>query len=499
MRFHVLTLFPQMIEDGLSVSVLGRALKAGTVELETVDIRDFTQDKHRRVDDAPYGGGAGLLLQAQPVYDAYRHVTDRLGGKSPRTIYLTPQGRPFDQRMAEELSREEELIFLCGHYEGVDERVLEEIVTDPVSIGDYVLTGGELPAMVMIDAIARLVPGVLHNEESPEAESFERHLLEYPQYSRPEIWHGKRVPEVLFCGDHAVIEAWRLERAKERTAARRPDLYVRYEREERAIARLMKKKLLHRYLIETLRRGTAELLYEGADGVLLRERVSGVHMMTAADPEAAKRMLALLPGQPSKEFVVCQDFVPQILQDRYGMKAVTACRQAVYTGRKQLPVSLAFRKRFEIRRLTESQTSLVTAHYRLMGEDTEAYVKERIQAGAMYGAFLRGGGPAGQSAQEGPGAKAAGQFPVYGSDTQEPGELAGFIGMHNEGSLGMLEVLPPFRRQGVAAALEADAVNRLLQKGFTPYAHIIEGNGASIQLQEKLGLCFAREKVYWVS
>ena len=228
-NFHILTLFPDMVMQGLHTSILGRAADRGDISIEAVNIRDFTTDKHGKVDDYTYGGGAGMLMQAQPVYDAYQSVIDRIGGEKPRrVIYVTPQGKPFHQKMAKELSAEEELIFLCGHYEGIDERVLEEIVTDEISLGDYVLTGGELAAMVMVDAIARLVPGVLHNGESAETESFGDGLLEYPQYSRPEIWHGKRVPEILLSGDHAKVDAWRLEQALLRTKERRSDLYEKY-------------------------------------------------------------------------------------------------------------------------------------------------------------------------------------------------------------------------------------------------------------------------------
>lgn len=253
MRFSILTLFPDMVRDGLNTSILKRAAEKGLIEIKAVDIRDYTLNKHKKVDDYPYGGGAGMLMQAQPVYDAYQAVItestkdaictnteetsefteqceDAAKKKeiTPRVIYLTPQGPTFTQKMAQEFAKEEELIFLCGHYEGIDERVLEEIVTDYVSIGDYVLTGGELPAMVMIDAIARLVPGVLNNDVSAEFESFQDDLLEYPQYSRPEEWHGKKVPEVLLSGHHKNIEKWRLEQSIERTKERRPDLYEKW-------------------------------------------------------------------------------------------------------------------------------------------------------------------------------------------------------------------------------------------------------------------------------
>ena len=223
MHFHVLTLFPEMIEQGMNTSIMGRAIERGYISLKATDIRDYAANKHNKVDDTPYGGGAGMVMQAAPVYGAYEAVKEQIGYR-PRVIYLTPQGSTFSQPMAEEFAKEQDLVFLCGHYEGIDERVLEEIVTDYVSIGDYVLTGGELPAMVMMDAISRLVPGVLHNEASAEFESFQGNLLEHPHYSRPEVWHEKRVPEVLLSGHHANIEKWRREQSVIRTAERRPDL-----------------------------------------------------------------------------------------------------------------------------------------------------------------------------------------------------------------------------------------------------------------------------------
>lgn len=222
MDFHVLTLFPEMVENTVQTSITGRAVKNGKIALHTVNIRDFADNKHSRVDDYPYGGGAGMVIQAEPVYQAYQSVKKRTS--KPRCIYLTPQGKVFNQTMAEEFALEEELVFLCGHYEGIDERVLEEIVTDYVSIGDYVLTGGELAACVMIDAISRFVPGVLNNEESSQFESMQDNLLEYPHYTRPESWRGKNVPAVLLTGDHTKIEAWRLEESYKRTKERRPDL-----------------------------------------------------------------------------------------------------------------------------------------------------------------------------------------------------------------------------------------------------------------------------------
>lgn len=222
MNFHVLTLFPEMMENALNFSIMKRARDAGFIDFNIVNIRDFTADKHGSVDDYPYGGGAGMLMQAQPVYDAYLSVVGNRGHLP--TVYLTPQGEPFTQKKAQELSRFPDLIFLCGHYEGIDERVIEKIDPIEISLGDYVLTGGELPTLVLIDAISRLVPGVLHNDDSAETESFSNGLLEYPQYTRPAVWEGMEVPKILLSGDHAKVEKWRLEESKKRTEKRRPDL-----------------------------------------------------------------------------------------------------------------------------------------------------------------------------------------------------------------------------------------------------------------------------------
>lgn len=227
MRFHVLTLFPEMIEQGLGTSITGRAMENGLVSLNAVNIRDYAANKHRKVDDYTYGGGAGMLMQAQPVYDACMAVQNSLE-KPARVVYMTPQGSTFNQEMAKELAEEEDLIILCGHYEGIDERVLEEIVTDEISIGDYVLTGGELPAMVVIDTVSRLIHGVLGNGVSADTDSFMNGLLEYPQYSRPETWRGRTVPAILLSGDHAKVDRWRKEQSLKRTRERRPDLYRKY-------------------------------------------------------------------------------------------------------------------------------------------------------------------------------------------------------------------------------------------------------------------------------
>ncbi len=223
MNFHILTLFPEMVIGGLGVSITGRAMEKGVITVNAVNIRDYSKDKHRHVDDAPYGGGAGMVMQPGPVVDAYEDLCGRLL-KRPRVIYMTPQGKVFNQKIAQELAKEEDLVFLCGHYEGIDERALELICTDFLSVGDYVLTGGELPAMVMIDCISRLIPGVLNNEVSAEVESFHENLLEYPQYTRPEIYREMPVPSVLLSGHHKNIQEWRRQQSIRRTLERRPDL-----------------------------------------------------------------------------------------------------------------------------------------------------------------------------------------------------------------------------------------------------------------------------------
>ena len=231
MRFHIMTLFPDMVLNGLNTSIIGRAVKNNLLSIEAWNIRDFAFNKHNSVDDYPYGGGAGMLMQAEPVYQTYKAICEKINNdeKKPRVVYLSPQGQPFNQTMAEEFAKEDELVLLCGHYEGIDERVLEEIVTDYVSAGDYVLTGGELPAMIMVDAISRLIPGVLHNNASAEFESFQDNLLEYPHYSRPEVWHDKKVPPILLSGHHANVEKWRREQSVIRTAKWRPDLLEKAE------------------------------------------------------------------------------------------------------------------------------------------------------------------------------------------------------------------------------------------------------------------------------
>ena len=219
MKFDVLTLFPEMFEP-LKQSILGRASKNHILEFNFINMRDFSKDKHQKVDDTPYGGGAGMVIMPDIVYDAYSSILDR---ENAKVIYLSPQGKTLNQKKVQELSKMEHIILLCGHYEGIDQRVLDEIVDEEISIGDYVLTGGELPAMVLIDSVSRYVEGVL-KEDSIKEETFSNNLLEYPQYTRPEIFRGKKVPEVLLSGHHENIKKWREEKSLEITKLKRPDI-----------------------------------------------------------------------------------------------------------------------------------------------------------------------------------------------------------------------------------------------------------------------------------
>lgn len=226
MNFYVLTLFDQMIRDGVNHSIIKRAIEKGIINVETIDIRNFSDNKHKQVDDYPYGGGSGMVMKAKPIYDAFTNlVEEKELRKDVKVIYVTPQGKTLNQKIAEQLSKEKDLVILCGHYEGVDERVIEEIITDEISIGDYILTGGELPALLLIDCISRLISGVLNKESSFLNETFSDGLLEYPQYTRPEIFLDKKVPDVLLSGNHANIEKWRKEQSIIRTKNKRPDLF----------------------------------------------------------------------------------------------------------------------------------------------------------------------------------------------------------------------------------------------------------------------------------
>lgn len=223
MNFYVLTLFPEMIQEAVMTSITGRAITDEKISVKAINIRDYADNDYGQIDDYPYGGGAGMVMQAPPIYDAYQDIVKELGYK-PRVIYMTPQGKTYEQSDAKSFAEEKDIVILCGHYEGVDERVLEEIVTDNISIGDYVLTGGELPALVVIDSITRLVPGVLNNDDSAVTESFEDGLLEHPQYTRPAEFNGKEVPEILLSGNHAKIDEYRRQESLKRTYERRPDM-----------------------------------------------------------------------------------------------------------------------------------------------------------------------------------------------------------------------------------------------------------------------------------
>lgn len=235
MRFDIMTLFPELVSGVLGESIIGRAQKSGAITLECHNIREYSTDKHRRVDDTPYGGGMGMLMQAPPIYNCYEAVVKRAdesfdGKYSRRVIYMSPRGKIFDQQKAIELSSYDHLVILCGHYEGVDQRIIDEIVDEEISIGDFVLTGGELPACIVTDAVARLVPGVLSDAECHEKESISSGLLEYPQYTRPYEFHEMRVPDVLISGHHENIDKWRQEQSEQLTRERRPDLYEKYKK-----------------------------------------------------------------------------------------------------------------------------------------------------------------------------------------------------------------------------------------------------------------------------
>ena len=537
MKFHVLTLFPEMISGGLNPGIIGRAVRENIISLNVVNIRDYTLDRHGSVDDYPYGGGAGMLMQAQPVFDAWRAAlgdgvpegktiegeapegkaiegevpegkasggkvpedresdTAALKGRKARTVYVTPQGTPFTQGMAQELAGERELVFLCGHYEGIDERVLEEVVTDYVSVGDYVLTGGELPAMVMIDAIARLIPGVLGNESSAEEESFFNDLLEYPQYTRPRVWHGKSVPEELLSGNHKKVAAWRLGESRRRTEQRRPDLYRKYREKSVLIKKLLKDKRNYIHMIESLSRGLGEILCFDGDNIVIYDKKSKVCMLQAADGASAARIAAMVP-EDTELAMSLQECVNRALEER-GYRVDCATWQFLYTEKVPLPVRLknaalgqsaasgadvsqgrngapgadvsqgqsAAPGYMDIRRLGPEHLDYVSARQE---HNDCRYIKICIELGNMYGAF-------------------------------DCGKIVGFIGMHREGSIGLLYVDEPYRGRGIAEALEAFMVNRMLERGWTPYGHVVCGNKASESLQEKLGFYRAGKTVWWLS
>lgn len=474
MRFHILTLFPEMVMQGLMTSITGRAVKQNKIAIEATNIRDYTLDKHAKVDDYPYGGGAGMLMQAQPVYDAYRSVADRLpDGAKKRVIYVTPQGTPFTQQMAQDFAESDDLILLCGHYEGIDERVLEEIVTDYVSIGDYVLTGGELASMVIVDAVARLVPDVLNNDQSAETESFHGNLLEYPQYSRPEVWHDKKVPEVLLSGNQKKIGEWRLEQSMQRTRQRRPDLYEKYEALQECKKWMMRQKLLHIDMIELINRGRARIVYRDAKELLLRDMVSGIYFHTRMADVPTEWNLPQELGKDERIECIAihqREMVP-FMEKYFHLKTDMECMQGAYTRKEKLPVRGLYgpdgrgENGFSIRVLSEEFIPFVTEHYSEIG--TEEYVTDRIRHGAVYGAFY-------------------------------DEKIVGFIADHEEGSIGMLYVLPEYRKRHVAMALETYCMNLAIERGEIPYGQVVLGNEASIHLQEKMGICFAKGTIVWM-
>lgn len=477
MNFHVLTLFPEMVLNGLNTSIIGRAVEEKKISVSAVNIRDFSTDKHKKVDDYPYGGGAGMLMQAQPIYDAYKSIVDTIPKKNKRrVVYVTPQGYPFTQHMAEKFSKCDDLILLCGHYEGIDERVLEEIVTDYVSIGDYVLTGGELAAMVMIDAISRLVPGVLHNEISAETETFHKYLLEYPQYTRPEIWHDKEVPEILLSGNQKKIGDWRLEKSKKLTMQRRPDLYDQYFDLNECRDRLMLSKMLHIDMIECINRGRAILVAKDSNDILILDKETGYYHYSGENIE----FFYTLPKDVRlsiKKIVVHQEEVVEPLHKLLNLNNRLVCYQAVYTARERLPISGLYRgdgkptaDGLTIRLLTMEHAQAVQdaydhADYQKV-KDSD-YIKERIQKKRVYGAFLGD-------------------------------ELAGMIGIHNDDSIGMLYVYEKFRGRKIGKALHTYIINKMLALNWMPYSQIMVGDEASTALQKSLGMYMSKTPIIWM-
>lgn len=453
MKFTCLTLFPEMILAGLNTSIIGKAAERGYITLDAVNIRDYTEDKHGKVDDYTYGGGAGMLMQAQPVFDAYKAVA---GGRPVRTVYVTPQGKTFTQKDAISLSKESELIFLCGHYEGIDERVLEEIVTDYYSIGDYVLTGGELPAMVMIDAISRLVPGVLGNEVSADTESFHNDLLEYPQYSRPEVWHEKKVPAVLMSGNHNEIEKWRLEQSKERTKRIRPDLYKKYLQKEEITECLLRKKRNNIHMIEGLKRGNAEVLYyddkngPGCENLLLYNRNSRQCMIKATDPDLADKMLAFIPSD-TVSFITSDELINEGLAANLSVSqdAFERCRIACYTSREPLRV-----RHKDIRAVNDETYDDII---RLFGV-------KRDEVSSLYCAY---------------------------SD----GRPVGVIYDNVDGGMECPVVISECAEE-IAESLTAYLVNMHKEMGYIPYAFIDVNDECNLKMYQELGMYLSQREVY---
>ena len=347
MRVDIVTLFPEMCQQVLDASIIGRAAKRGYIETHCHQIRDYTLNKQKQTDDYPYGGGCGMVLYAQPIADCLRAVQKEVaeqGRPAPHIVFLTAGGQRYTEEHARRLAQYDNLTLVCGHYEGIDERVLEEVVTDYISIGDYVLTGGELAAMVIVDAVARLVPGVLGNEQSALTESFHGVLLEHPQYSRPDVWHGKKVPEVLLSGNQKHIDAWKKEQSILRTKERRPDLYARYVRLQECRQLLMKQKQLHIDMIELINRGRAQLLYFGQGQILLKDMEYEIYFHACVDPSRLPDIRTwTLPVEKIPLAVLHQEEMIPYFQKRYGLNQECECYQAVYTRHEKLPVRGLYR------------------------------------------------------------------------------------------------------------------------------------------------------------
>ncbi|MCF0132185.1 MAG: tRNA (guanosine(37)-N1)-methyltransferase TrmD [Pseudobutyrivibrio sp.] len=465
MIINVLTLFPEMIDNIAKESIMGKGIENGYLSLNAVNIRDYTTDVHKKVDDYTYGGGAGMLIQAQPVYDCYKAVN---GDAKPRTIYVTPQGRPFTQNMAIELSKEDELTIICGHYEGIDERVLEEVVTDYISIGDYVLTGGELAAMVIIDAVSRFVPGVLGNDESAMTESFYRNLLEYPQYSRPYEWNGKHVPEVLTGGNAKEISAWRLNESIKRTKERRPDLYEKYIASQEIISRLKKKKRDNYYMIESLNRGKSEVLYCDDYVVLLEDSNHecyyiwlddmAVDLQNDAAIEAALSNVTELLD--TNRLLVVQ--TKKVADYLCGLLHITIAMEShlyTYTQKDYKHIN-----GYDIRMLGLEYFDEI---FQMYDEESECNLRHMLSTGKVYGIFVEN-------------------------------ELAGFCGEHLDGCTGPLIIKEKYRKQGLGYVLERYMLNVYKEKDEIMYCYVKTGNLASEALQSKLGLYSSDKLIYWL-
>ena len=480
MNFHVLTLFPEMIRQGSGTSITGRAIKNGIIGLNTVNIRDFSEDKHRRVDDYTYGGGAGMLMQPQPVYEAWKSVRDTLRqAHRVRTIYVTPQGQTFTQTLAEELAGADDLIFLCGHYEGIDERVLEETVTDYISIGDYVLTGGELAAMVMIDAIARLVPGVLHNDVSADTESFHGNLLEYPQYTRPELWHGKQVPQELLTGDPKDVAAWRMEQSRQRTRQRRPDLYEKYEEANRTRGLLLSEKITNADMISQIDQGHYQILSAENGRILLKNPLTGSlyysDFIKTEDAKSRKQYTweENLTWIKEKCYAFSKEDDKLYYRSAFGRPSdKEAFVLYVLTRREKLPVTGLYRPdgkptRDGIKILladsrAENAQSVLEMLSRFGLDETEAIdLLKREKVHALY----------------------------------RENKLAGVIARSVEGNITGLSMAPEEDRI-YATALLTCACNTLLEEGKRPYIYVKEEDVETAALCRELGMYPSKILIY---